>query len=470
MSNPKLVGAGCKCCKCGDKLTGNKTCCCTHICHSICVTLEGGCEDPETGPDACSCLEPSFTYLEYSPETGSYAGEIGCGDILIDLEFVIKYCEESGECVICLVSDCLSNPYGEDFDGECDNAISCKPFGKANQNCIGLKSEELEGVLEGGIEHEWAIDVSNCGDSNCTSYKIRTLCTPRVIPKEVTIDETGCGCTGCSCTCSDLCIGYRGPNTCEAGARVRIDQNVWYFEVGECGSPGQTGRSINVTLEKDDYTGACILRAVTQLITSEGSSENITIIDLTDCPDIPYTKIIVDETSEPNAYFEFECWKCGLCPDELICTCQCDPASPSNRGYVLPDTLNLFWTAYDGIGSDSGHIVLKLRQESFCIWDGGVDIQCESIGDPLYIRYTFTLEPNMPNDSPGNESCGWYLQGVPGFVGNPADLKPGTTCEDRYLGIASTLLSGQSCECDPLELVFSAFPDEQSGTTIEVTE
>ncbi|QDT23670.1 hypothetical protein [Gimesia chilikensis] len=465
--NPSCDG----CEKCGEKLDGMVQCCCTHTCHAICVTLEGGCEDG--GYADCSCEEPAFTYLEYNQTTKSYKGEIGCGELLIDLEFVIKYCKDSETCVICLISNCLTSSYNESFDGECDNLVSCKPIPASTESCIG--SIDQDGVLVGGIEHEWEVDVSGCGDTNCTSFVIKTVCTDRIFPEEITETAYEGGCIGCECLCQDLCITYRGHNTCEDGGKIAIDGDTWEFEVTRCSEadPDQQGRTISIVLQKNVYTEECELLVTTPYVDSMGvETTKETIVELNECPDIPYTKIWVDETE--GDYFEFECWKCGLCPDELICICECDPDSPDGRGYVVPEILTLDWAGDDGQNSDSGSLSL-IRHRELCYWEGRVIIHCFSNeGEPLRGIYTFIFQPG---EDSGLGWCGWSIQ--VGFVvidayNNHIPFPP-ASCTNPILDAITSWSEGggswsTTCDCDPFDATYAAQPNEVTTIAMEVTE
>lgn len=482
---PKNKASLCCCGKCGDKLSGSQTCCCTFTCHGICAVLEGGCEDDYEGPNACSCLEPAFTYLEFNTTSQTYVGELNCGDVSIDVEFSVRWCPDTQECMLCLNSDCLSASYGQLFDAACDNATSCYPIGASTINCIGEMQDDW--TLLGGIEHIWEVDVRGCGDPNCTAYQIRTKCVGRIHPKPMTALENECGCEGCFCMCQEMCISYRGHNTCEDGARVPYDslRGGWAMEVTECdeADPDQQGRAIEIILEKNQYTGGCQLRVTTPEVVDEMGTEEtkVTIVDLTSCPDVPTTRIYVDTVQED--YFEFTCWKCGLCPDELICTCKCNAGTGDTRGYVVPRTLTLDWSGSTLIGTPSGDVTISdsgsvtlVRDREACLWLGYVRIYCvdEEYNTHLTV-YTFQLEPG---EDPGRfGDCPWFMQVfIDGFG---PDAEPAPTppeCETNpILDLIGTWSEGGGswdtvCECDPLSLSYAATPSEVSSISILITE
>ena len=495
-----VPGCGCKE-KCGSK-TGD-ICCCSHTCGAICVKIIGGCENESgVGTGFCSCEEPSFTYLEYDPITHSYHGTIGCGDVSIDLEFVVKYCpdypvgtgtETEGTCVLCLLSDCLveaetigtgtviGTGTGDDlFDGSCTNLVSCKPIANGNVSCIGIRDDENN--LDGGIEHEWDVNVSGCGDSNCSAFTIISKCTPRIFPEELTTTlgtgtgTEGCGCTGCFCTCRDLCISYVGTVPCTSGARVPFENNGWEFELSsvEGCDEDEVGRSISIILRANEETGVCELFITTSLAVGTGTAPDTTletIITLNDCPDIPFTKIFVDE--DANEYFTFECWKCGACPEELICVCECDPDSEDGRGFDIGRTLSLDWEATNNSGTGSGTISLE-RFEEECRWEGTYILNCVDSDSTVYQRiYTASFYPDGGVDL---NYCGWVISvTATNRIGTTPYTPLDNSCTDEHLDqIVQWSEAGNtydvSCQCDPFSMTYAALPSEDESIGMEVTE
>lgn len=424
--NPSCDG----CVKCGDKLSGTTGCCCTHTCHAICVYLEGGCDDD----GYCSCEEIASTYLLYDQETDSYHGSVSCGDLVVDLEFVIKYCEQEEQCVICLISECASTDYGGELDGECNNQISCQPLMakvEGTEACVGVVDDVF---LEGGLEHEWDVDVSNCGDENCTSMRIKTVCTPRIFPKEVT-DYDGVGCIGCDCLCRDLCISYFGTECSDGNQVSASDEGVWEFEVAACDSSqeDQNGRTLRIELQKNETTGLCEL-----LVTASqyGEDDIEQVVSLDDCPEIPLTTIYLNE--EQSEYWTFECWKCKGCTNQF-CVCECNDAQTQGSGFLLPDALHVDYVQFtDPNGGGSGAITLKFRPNEHrsgpCIWDGIIPMTFEGPDGPYIENIVVTLKLQDGCDSP--PFCGWCIG-----IGNFWTPTSGTWQE-------------ATCSCDPLLLTF----------------
>lgn len=484
IKKPCLKGVpGCGCSKkCGHK-TG-EICCCAFTCAAICVTIEGGCQDEEAGSNVCSCNELSFVYLLYDAATHSYHGTLGCGDISVDLEFKIVYCSETEECYLCLLSDCLSEsagtgtqgtgsllPSGSAFDGDCDNLVSCKLLSSSNEACIGTKGNDND--LLGGIEHEWEVNIANCGDSDCTGFKLTTMCTDRIFPKEFTkvlgtgsgtgTTEVECGCTDCFCLCKDLCISYFGTE-CSDGNKVSINSSgIWTFEVFGC-DPEENGRTIEIKLNKNESTGKCEL-VVTTPLAGTGSTEQETVIELTNCPDIPLTRIYVDEGSDQ--YFEFECWKCQGCTAQY-CVCECDTAiiQGEKPGFLLPDSLtleyeynNLSFAESGGTGPQT--ITLEARpndhQSGPCRWIGRLTVDCTTSLGSFSGTYVFELELGFFTFT--SPRCGWALR-----IEEPLGGSGG--CPGVALtGIDVTDWDEYTCACDPVNITFYREVEGSGGTS-----
>ena len=439
--NPSCDG----CVKCGDKLSGTTGCCCTHTCHAICVYLQGGCDDD----GYCSCEEISSTYLLYDEETDSYHGSISCGDLVVDLEFVIKYCKEEEQCVICLISECASTDYGGELDGECDNQISCQPLiVEGTEACVG---EVNDVFLEGGLEHTWDIDVSNCGDENCTSMQLKTFCTPRIFPEEVTNDD-GVGCKGCQCLCRDLCISYSGTECSDGNQVSASDEGVWEFEVSACdsGQEDQNGRSIRIELQKNETTGLCEL-----LVTASqyGEEDIEQIVALNDCPEIPLTTIYLNE--EESEFWTFECWKCQGCTAKY-CICECDNPLIAGTGFLIPDVLTIDYSfVYGGTGGGSGTAPLTLIQRPNanrsgpCVWEGDLVVTC-NCGQTVTATYhvSLTLEPSVYNPPGYPLLCGWGLT-IHFRSGGGA-----CHCDGGFVEFNDQWNGPNSCSCDPILLTF----------------
>ena len=398
--NPTCNG----CEECGDKLSGLNRCCCTHVCHAICLTLQPSVDALCPDSDDCGCNETVFIYALYDPATESFHGNVGCGNVSIPYEIYIRYDKTDGNCYACLVSPCNSGTgsgTGVSGTGSFEVTEQCVQMGKATSNCIGERG--TGGELTGGMSFEWELSTANCGDDDCSAtYTLTAVCVDRIFPEELTEDYLGYGCKGCKCLCRDLCVtwSYNGPPysgtgsgtgtgfvSCSMSKKLSYDSlsGGWTAEfipnerrrllgdldnnpipvVFDMSEPGECRSTINLLLQKNEITGACELLVSSEIGTgSESGTANITetVVALDNCPELEFSL-------ELNEYetLSVKCWECNDCPD-YSCLCKCRKLGPSLTAEIVtaPTPNVCFGKGQTGTISLSG----PYESPHGCLWWG----------------------------------------------------------------------------------------------------
>lgn len=317
-----IPGCGCNG-KCGERLSGQNACCCTHICEAICVRIEPADGCPEES-DGCECTEPVAVYVLYDSETESFHGSIGCGGTSFNFDISISFNTETESCEACLTATCV------ELDED-----DCKDVASQTAVCTGEKDENGDWI--GGMDFSWVLSVENCGGPTyCTnSYELIVHCMERIDVESIAVDENGCECTGCKCLCKELCVTYTyddGELSYSAQTRLLFDHGTgsWYAEwlvYQDALYPEGISIVLEITPHKNEYTGECEL-----LLTVDYEAETI---PLTNCP---FLDVSVELT---NATLEIKCYECQGC-EPYKCTCNCRE---------LPDSLTASWSYF---GSDPG--------------------------------------------------------------------------------------------------------------------
>ncbi|QDT76785.1 hypothetical protein Mal35_02060 [Gimesia maris] len=350
MTKRNPICNGCK--KCGDKLDGLAGCCCSHVCHAICLTLQPSLDKDCPNTSDCECTDTVHKYVLFDNDSQSFHGTIGCG-IEIPFAIYIEYDRDEESCYACLSSPCNSTVGSGVGTGSSVDDI-CVPMGENNSNCIGNLGTAND--LVGGMEFEWELDLSNCGGDEClSSYTLIARCLDRILPEEITEITFGTGCKGCSCLCKDLCITwfYNGPpmetgtgtgsgfTSCSQKRRVSFDEATqsWHavFDPNDknrlisdlannpidvilnMSQPGECQTELTLSLVTNSETDQCELLISSNLGSGSNTGSSLTekVLSLSNCPQI-------DAAIELNEYetLLIECWECGNC-DEENCQCEC---------------------------------------------------------------------------------------------------------------------------------------------------
>lgn len=458
---PNLIGVP-ECCKCGKRLFGSKSCCCSHTCRALCVKFN--LEDCPFYTD-CDCTEPNEIYVLYDDQTESYSGNISCGSTAVDFSIQVRKDELLG-CVACLTSSCL-NLYNE----SCIEAVT------GTASCIGSRDED-EATLSGGMEFKWVVTVEDCGDYDCdVNYVLEAKCVDRIFPEEATSSDYECGCTNCFCLCRELCINWvydDAIDLCDKQRKAEFEPSLpgWTFEFepDSVNGEGEECRiNINIVLQKNETTGFCELAIKRKPDTVD---ETTTLLGLGDCPFVSVENLQIAEFET----ISIKCDDCTLCGDP-VCKCLCDLNNPSGAFFVPPETLTLDYN-FDYVGADGndavGTIQLIQDKRKGCEWSGQVVQYCE---DPNTLvrrleSWGFNLFLSQGNTAP---LCGWNLTIEQAVTVNPPDPGlPLLNCDTMpNLLTVSEWPGPNSCNCPVVDLTF--FRSERGGSlefdfTMEITE
>jgi|GEM_PF-6604188 hypothetical protein len=284
-------GDCCCCSACGVPLPKEVATCCLCVCDEICVTLEG------TGVD-CSCVIGK-SVVSWNPEECAYIGAVGCGDVYVDVRIDIRKCE--GNCHLCLTSICLG------LDGACpDTCVQFAP-GNLHGDCGKYLRECSQ---RGGFNADWSVDVSECGDADCSTVTLNAECSSRVNPAGSGVTRL---CKDCDCVCDCVSIGYEDavfyPDAINVCWEPLEEGNGWRATFTDCGDNIVT-LTVRIVRSED---GCCYWRLETSKGTVIGDNERKTY-----CPDVSLTWDILLE-DESTAMVSVVCNSCYVASTCLEC-------------------------------------------------------------------------------------------------------------------------------------------------------
>ncbi len=351
----------CCCNTCENVIPENLRCCCRCVCNTICVTVK------IPGDDDCLCNEVKAQFA-FNCVSKSWSGTIECSNLSIDLEFILKTCDD--KCYICLKSTCL------EILGTCPG--DCVEITPNSGNCRGSYDGRIR---TGGISVTFpGIDFSKCGDLLCGTGSIEIECAEIIIPSCTSDECDGPLCEGCDCMSRCLCVVYRresdgdGNNFCFTELATICWDDVYERWKGTLTCEIGSGTiDIEITLEDDGY-GNCVFRL------KEGGIDRGIATVIGGCPNVSlqWNYLENGQSVEVNAFSLI----CGDCEGDIFCDACQDVHIPRVLNGVLEGNCTELGCSPAGkefIFVNSGGI------NNFC-WEGfdqscSISLQCRDAGN-----------------------------------------------------------------------------------------
>lgn len=427
-----VCGPGCCCSVCGKKLATPNSLCCGCVCDALCVTIDGevygGVVEclPTTGTgsgETCGCVQVT-TKVGWDDDECAWIGTVGCGGLSIDLKFEIL--EIDGDCYVCLTSDCLGLIQLRTGTGTGDEC------GLITPGCNSWEGESCgsyvkDGDQDGGINADWTVDASDCGDLMCGSIDINAVCADRTNPAGKGIDRL---CIDCDCVCNCICITYLEDTAC--GVQIvqscmdswtGTGSNRWEHTFAGCPGGDQT---VTISLKRRDSDGCCLW----ELETTRGSVTNPE--QKAACPDATHTWNLTGLDADAAGAVDIACAECNECKVQTGC-CQ-DPLPMTLTGTIVPTA---------SCGSASGTVsfsVFSIEE----IPPAGTKVTYKGSATICGGAFEYELDCDINNWVLRNTS----VTGGDCVNGSPS-LKEPSCCQPIYLYFEVAGVNCTAC-CDPL--------------------
>lgn len=200
--------------------------CCRCVARLICVTLS----QPTASGGDCDCKKSTTETFAWDSGSQSWFGTITCGSLAVDLKFTIE--KVADVCYLFLESNCMG------YWGENRPRVPC------------LDCTQFDDVA-------FDVDVSGCGDSNCTTATVRVNYADLLEFARLCGDCGGCGCI-CRCICVTYFDGVAPP--CFDMRSVCWDEEEKHWSVTvRCSEVGTSDNTLTFTIVEDS-DGSCALR------------------------------------------------------------------------------------------------------------------------------------------------------------------------------------------------------------------
>lgn len=227
------------------------------------------------------------------------------------------------------------------------------------------------------------VDVSECGDPDCSTATIETYPADQFTPPVAQgIDQ----CTGCDCVCRCVCITYDSP-ACDREAVVCFDtETETWSTLIECPS-----QQIDLTfaLRKNEYSGDCELVLSSTELGIDPDDPGIA-----QDPGCPHLSGSWEISDEPPITVSIACVNCfGACgtpccyvpPSEtLTCTITIEEDCPCGDGTIVSLSYNSFKQKWIGT-APFGDCGMEIKLELWCV---PPDDPAELTGWFLYREYS----------------------------------------------------------------------------------